>query len=143
MGRSHERFENNETLMPPPCRRPPLVKEAILRDELSRRWILNWWRRRRHTIPKLKRVSLFFRLEIIIKLYRLFLCFFFLWIFNENNLILFLSICLQVKVVKFSYMWTINNFSFCREEMGEVLKSSTFSAGANDKLKWLVFFCCS
>ena len=45
----------------------------------------------------------------------------------------------QVKVVKFSYMWTINNFSFCREEMGEVLKSSTFSAGANDKLKWWVF----
>ncbi|KAG5878272.1 hypothetical protein JTB14_025859 [Gonioctena quinquepunctata] len=42
----------------------------------------------------------------------------------------------KVKVVKFSYMWTINNFSFCREEMGEVLKSSTFSAGANDKLKW-------
>ncbi|CAH2071435.1 unnamed protein product, partial [Iphiclides podalirius] len=42
----------------------------------------------------------------------------------------------QVKVVKFSYMWTINNFSFCREEMGEVLKSSTFSAGASDKLKW-------
>lgn len=35
-------------------------------------------------------------------------------------------------------MWTINNFSFCREEMGEVLKSSTFSAGANDKLKWYV-----
>ena len=24
----------------------------------------------------------------------------------------------QVKVVKFSYMWTISNFSFCREEMG-------------------------
>ncbi|CAI2347560.1 unnamed protein product [Caenorhabditis sp. 36 PRJEB53466] len=42
----------------------------------------------------------------------------------------------QVKVVKFNYMWTINNFSFCREEMGEVLKSSTFSAGSNDKLKW-------
>uniref|UniRef100_A0A8C4QUD9 Speckle type BTB/POZ protein like n=1 Tax=Eptatretus burgeri TaxID=7764 RepID=A0A8C4QUD9_EPTBU len=42
----------------------------------------------------------------------------------------------QVKVVKFSYMWTINNFSFCREEMGEVVKSSTFSAGTNDKLKW-------
>lgn len=42
----------------------------------------------------------------------------------------------QVKVIKFSYMWSINNFSFCREEMGEVLKSSTFSAGANDKLKW-------
>ncbi|KAK6023430.1 MATH domain protein, partial [Ostertagia ostertagi] len=42
----------------------------------------------------------------------------------------------KVKVVKFNYMWTINNFSFCREEMGEVLKSSTFSAGASDKLKW-------
>uniref|UniRef100_A0A3Q1B2U3 SPOPL protein n=1 Tax=Amphiprion ocellaris TaxID=80972 RepID=A0A3Q1B2U3_AMPOC len=42
----------------------------------------------------------------------------------------------QVKVVKFSYMWTINNFSFCREEMGEVLKSSTFSSGPNDKMKW-------
>ncbi|TRZ22199.1 hypothetical protein HGM15179_004905 [Zosterops borbonicus] len=41
-----------------------------------------------------------------------------------------------VKVVKFSYMWTINNFSFCREEMGEVLKSSTFSSGPNDKMKW-------
>ncbi len=33
-------------------------------------------------------------------------------------------------------MWTINNFSFCREEMGEVLKSSVFSAGSNDKLRW-------
>ncbi|KAL6068582.1 hypothetical protein STEG23_000396, partial [Scotinomys teguina] len=42
----------------------------------------------------------------------------------------------QVKVVKFSYMWTINNFSFCREEMGEVLKSSPFSSGPNDKMKW-------
>ncbi|GMS89137.1 hypothetical protein PENTCL1PPCAC_11312, partial [Pristionchus entomophagus] len=42
----------------------------------------------------------------------------------------------QVKVIKFNYMWTINNFSFCREEMGEVLKSSTFCAGVNDKLKW-------
>lgn len=42
----------------------------------------------------------------------------------------------QVKVIKFSFMWTINNFSYSREEMGEVLKSSTFSAGSNDKLKW-------
>jgi len=46
----------------------------------------------------------------------------------------------KVKVIKFSYMWTINNFSFCREEMGEVLKSSTFSAGASDKLKWYVLY---
>ena len=44
----------------------------------------------------------------------------------------------QVKVIKFSYVWTINNFSFCREEVGETLKSSTFSAGAKDKLKWFV-----
>ena len=42
----------------------------------------------------------------------------------------------QVKVIKFSYMWTINNFSYCREEMGETLKSSMFSAGENDKMKW-------
>lgn len=42
----------------------------------------------------------------------------------------------QVKVIKFSYVWTINNFSFCREEVGETLKSSTFSASINDKLKW-------
>ncbi|KOC59887.1 Protein roadkill [Habropoda laboriosa] len=54
-----------------------------------------------------------------------------------SDVVLHLKVlCAQVKVVKFSYMWTINNFSFCREEMGEVLKSSTFSAGANDKLKW-------
>ena len=57
---------------------------------------------------------------------------------NKVSLVLFKCMIdsLQVKVVKFSYIWTINNFSFCREEMGEVLKSSTFSAGANDKLKW-------
>lgn len=42
----------------------------------------------------------------------------------------------QIKVVKFSYIWTINNFSFCREEVGETLKSSSFSAESNDKLKW-------
>ncbi|XP_053200921.1 protein roadkill-like [Panonychus citri] len=56
---------------------------------------------------------------------------------NEANTPVAESWCYtQVKVIKFSYMWTINNFSFCREEMGEVLKSSTFSAGANDKLRW-------
>jgi len=42
----------------------------------------------------------------------------------------------QVKVVKFSYMWTISNFSFCREDLGEVLKSSTFSSSPSDKMKW-------
>uniref|UniRef100_A0A1I8I867 Speckle-type POZ protein n=3 Tax=Macrostomum lignano TaxID=282301 RepID=A0A1I8I867_9PLAT len=44
--------------------------------------------------------------------------------------------CTQMKVTKFTYLWAIHNFSFCREEMGEVLKSSTFSAGPNDKLRW-------
>ena len=37
--------------------------------------------------------------------------------------------------MKFSYMWTISNFSFTREDLGEVLKSSTFSA-KDDKMKW-------
>lgn len=44
----------------------------------------------------------------------------------------------QVKIIKFSYVWSINNFSFCREEVGETLKSSTFSAGLSDKLKWYI-----
>lgn len=58
---------------------------------------------------------------------------------DSSNTIVAENWCLtQIKVIKFSYMWTISNFSFCREEMGEVLKSSTFSAGTNDKLKWLL-----
>ncbi|VDD76258.1 unnamed protein product [Mesocestoides corti] len=42
----------------------------------------------------------------------------------------------QVRVIKLRYTWTISNFSFCREELGEVVKSSVFSSGPNDKLKW-------
>ena len=42
----------------------------------------------------------------------------------------------HVKVIKFSYMWTIDNFSFCREEIGEALRSSPFSSGQGDSLKW-------
>lgn len=42
----------------------------------------------------------------------------------------------QVRVTKMKYVWTISNFSFCREEIGEVVKSSFFSCGPNDKLKW-------
>ena len=42
----------------------------------------------------------------------------------------------QVKKIKFSFLWTIDNFRYTREEMGEVLKSSRFSAGSNDKYKW-------
>jgi speckle-type POZ protein len=33
-------------------------------------------------------------------------------------------------------MWTIDNFSFCREEIGESLRSSPFSSGQGDSLKW-------
>ncbi|XP_068193092.1 speckle-type POZ protein [Antennarius striatus] len=33
-------------------------------------------------------------------------------------------------------MWTINNFSFCPKEVGEFIKSSSFSSGPNDALKW-------
>ncbi|KAM4717029.1 LOW QUALITY PROTEIN: speckle-type POZ protein [Anableps anableps] len=44
----------------------------------------------------------------------------------------------HIKVVS-SYIWIINKFSVCNEEMGEVIKSSTFSSRTNDKLKWLMF----
>ncbi|AWP19390.1 Speckle-type POZ protein [Scophthalmus maximus] len=40
----------------------------------------------------------------------------------------------DIKVVTFSHVWTVDNFSRCPAEMGEVIKSSTF----HDKLKWLV-----
>ena len=42
----------------------------------------------------------------------------------------------QDKEVKFNYTWKISNFSCRPEEMGEVLKSSTFSASATDKMEW-------
>jgi hypothetical protein len=42
----------------------------------------------------------------------------------------------QVQILKFRYVWTISNFSFCHEEMCDTLKSSTFSNGQHDKFKW-------
>ena len=42
----------------------------------------------------------------------------------------------HLRVHKFSYMWTIENFSFCKEEIGEVVKSHTFSSGPDEGLKW-------
>ncbi|EPQ11798.1 Speckle-type POZ protein [Myotis brandtii] len=42
----------------------------------------------------------------------------------------------EIKVVKFSHMWTIGNFSFCGQEVGEVIQSSTFSSEAIAQLKW-------
>jgi len=44
----------------------------------------------------------------------------------------------HLRVHKFSYMWTIENFSFCKEEIGEVVKSHTFSSGPDESLKWYV-----
>ncbi|XP_069473491.1 speckle-type POZ protein-like [Ambystoma mexicanum] len=44
--------------------------------------------------------------------------------------------CTQVKVMKVSYVWTISNFSFCRDEMGDFIRSSSFTSGPNDKIKW-------
>ena len=45
--------------------------------------------------------------------------------------------CTQIPVEKFSFRWTISNFSFCLDGfMGKYIKSSTFSSGANDKQKW-------
>lgn len=42
----------------------------------------------------------------------------------------------QAKVVKISYTWTITDFSTWQQVMGDALRSSTFSAGADDPLKW-------
>ncbi|XP_063089735.1 speckle-type POZ protein-like [Cavia porcellus] len=42
----------------------------------------------------------------------------------------------DIKVVKFSYQWTISNFSFCTKQIGKCIESSTFSSQQNDKLKW-------
>ncbi|XP_038167552.1 speckle-type POZ protein-like [Arvicola amphibius] len=45
----------------------------------------------------------------------------------------------QIRVKKFSYRWTISNFSFCLEgNLGKCIKSPTFSPGANDKQKWFM-----
>ncbi|KAH0517681.1 Speckle-type POZ protein [Microtus ochrogaster] len=45
--------------------------------------------------------------------------------------------CTQITVEKFSFRWTISNFSFCLDGlMGKDIKSSTFSPGANDEQKW-------
>ncbi|KFO30080.1 Speckle-type POZ protein [Fukomys damarensis] len=42
----------------------------------------------------------------------------------------------QIKVVKYSYLWTISNFSFCLDETCESIRSSAFPPGANDELQW-------
>ncbi|EDV20616.1 uncharacterized protein TRIADDRAFT_50945 [Trichoplax adhaerens] len=43
--------------------------------------------------------------------------------------------CTKMTVDRYTYLWKINNFSYCREETGETLKSSTFTTGP-DKLEW-------
>lgn len=44
--------------------------------------------------------------------------------------------CTQVNVTKFSFTWTLSNFSFCREGTGEHLESSTFPTGLQDTGTW-------
>ena len=41
-----------------------------------------------------------------------------------------------MKIVEFKFTWTINNFSFCKEETGDDLESAIFSAGSDEELKW-------
>lgn len=54
----------------------------------------------------------------------------------KNNMPLAENWCFtQIKVVKYSYVWVIDNFSFW-EKGDEALTSSTFSSEGNDKLKW-------
>ncbi|KAH7954972.1 hypothetical protein HPB49_023517 [Dermacentor silvarum] len=40
------------------------------------------------------------------------------------------------KMVKLSFLWTITNFSLCREATGQALLSSTFSAGEQKPVTW-------
>ena len=45
----------------------------------------------------------------------------------------------QIRVKKFSYRWTISNFSFSLEgNLGNHIASPTFSPGANDEQKWIM-----
>ncbi|XP_043910888.1 speckle-type POZ protein-like [Protopterus annectens] len=56
-----------------------------------------------------------------------------------TRLVILEVFCFQIKVVKFSFIWTINNFSFLSQETRKVIKSSTFSSCANDKWCLQVF----
>uniref|UniRef100_A0AC35TSD1 BTB domain-containing protein n=1 Tax=Rhabditophanes sp. KR3021 TaxID=114890 RepID=A0AC35TSD1_9BILA len=42
----------------------------------------------------------------------------------------------KISIIKFNFLWKLDNFSFCAEEMGESKRSPFFNAGPNDKLKW-------
>lgn len=42
----------------------------------------------------------------------------------------------DIKLVHFSFIWTIKNFSFCDEAVGEALRSANFSTDSSNKLKW-------
>ena len=44
----------------------------------------------------------------------------------------------HLKVIKFSYIWVIENYSFCKRENGEGLRSSVFSSDQDDSMKWYV-----
>ncbi|KAL1440851.1 hypothetical protein MTO96_009149 [Rhipicephalus appendiculatus] len=48
--------------------------------------------------------------------------------------------CTSAKVIDFSYIWTIDHFSFYRGGTGEVMKSSIFSSRTMDTVKWRLKF---
>lgn len=55
---------------------------------------------------------------------------------NENMALADEWCCTQVNVTKFSFTWTLNNFSYCREGTGESLESSTFPTGLHGTGTW-------
>lgn len=42
----------------------------------------------------------------------------------------------HLNVIKFSHIWTIDNFSYCREDMGDAIKSCTFTSEQDPSLMW-------
>lgn len=44
----------------------------------------------------------------------------------------------DIRVYKFSFTWTIKNFSFCKARTGEKLESSTFKTGPKNDAEWLL-----
>ena len=47
----------------------------------------------------------------------------------------------EISVQKFSYSWTISNFGFLLQEIGESIKSPTFSSGSSNNDKWCLKLC--
>jgi hypothetical protein len=43
---------------------------------------------------------------------------------------------LQAHVEKYNFCWSIQDFTLCSEEVGEVLMSPIFAAGAEKVMQW-------